>query len=100
MKNATSSSCLCSSSKGMDACRRGATGACAEIDAITKIVQSTKDTSDESVSRDLMRLIEVKEVISQKPKYDMIVVYLQPCLSTHKLEDIKYLCLNGQDCLS
>ena len=100
MRKATSSSCLCSGCEGMNACRRGVTGACAAIDDIAKIVQSTKDTSDESISRDLVRLIEIKEIISQPSKYDTIVACLQPCLSTNKLEDAKYSCLNGQDCSS
>ena len=98
MRKVTSSSYLCSGCEGMNALRRGVTEACAAIDAIEELVQSTKDTRDESVSRDLVSLMEIKEIISKPSKYDTIVACLQPCLSTNKLEDAEYACLHGQDC--
>ena len=78
--------------------RRGVAGACKAIDSIVNLVQTTKDTSDESTARDLVRLIEIKEIISKPSTYDTIVACLQPCLTTNRLEDAKHPCLHGQDC--
>ena len=50
MRKAHDSSCLCSDCGGMDALRRGSTGACNAIDAIMKQIKSTKTISNESIS--------------------------------------------------
>ena len=82
----------------MNDLRRGVTGACATIYAIAKIVQYNNDTSDESISLDLIILIEIQETISKPSKYEKIVACLQSCLIINNLEDENYSCLHKQDC--
>ena len=122
MRRTHDSSCLCSDCEGMNALRRGVTGACAAIDEIIKHVETTNSTSAsastdqlaatksltnkqaglsihkisraKSVSEDLTILREIKKIISMPYKYDTIVACLQPCLSTGELEDANYSCLH------
>ena len=77
------------------------TAACVAIDKIIASVrEATNITSDISfISNDISRLDEIKGIISLPSKYDTIVVYLQPFLSTGHLEDANNSCLQEKDCM-
>ena len=68
----------CINYAGMNTLRQGVTAACAAIDkSIASVREATNITSDiSSISNDISRLNEIKEIISLPLKYNTIVVWL------------------------
>ena len=92
MRKTQDSGCLCKPCESFTLLHRGVTGACA---AIQKILDRIRDTENLSTKTKFQKSVleKIKDVIATPSKYDTVVEYLQPCLSTGKLEGVAYICL-------
>jgi hypothetical protein len=96
MVKGTDSSCLCINCEGTNAVKRGSKAAIEMLKSVltADVADNLNDADEEADARVTAKLQKICNILEQVSKYDMCVSCL-PCLTSGKLEDAKFKCVDG-----